>query len=138
MRTAIESVHVDADLEAYIVAVVNDTRHDRRVAVGASPRASLAFLKVARAWAAMQGRDFVIPDDIKHFGIAVLSHRIILKPEHWMSRRVSTEVIQDIFGKVPVPVIGPMTSTPRVASRSPDGDAEALAPGSPGSLEEKS
>jgi MoxR-like ATPase len=115
MRAAIETVHVDSDLEGYIVAIVDETRRDRRVAVGASPRASLAFLKVARARAAMQGRDFVLPDDIKHFGIPVLSHRIILQPEHWMSRRVSTDVIEDIFSKVPVPVI---TSPVRVPGPS--------------------
>jgi MoxR-like ATPase len=112
MRTAIESVHVDPDLEGYIVSIVDETRRDRRVAVGASPRASLAFLKVSRVWAAMQGRDFVLPDDIKHFGVPVLSHRLILQPEHWMSRRISTDVIQDIFSKVPVPVIGSATRTP--------------------------
>ena len=105
MRDRIETVHVDEDLESYIVALVNETRRDRRVAVGASPRASLAFLKLARARAAMQARDFVLPDDIKHFATPVLSHRIILQPEHWMSRRVSTDVIKDVLAKTPVPVV---------------------------------
>ena len=105
MRAAIETVYVDEDLERYIVALVNETRRDRRVAVGASPRASLAFLKMARARAAMEARDFVLPDDIKHFATPVLSHRIILQPEHWMSRRVSTDVIKDVLAKTPVPVV---------------------------------
>jgi MoxR-like ATPase len=105
IREAIETVHVDEDLEGYIVALVDESRHDKRVAVGASPRASLAFLKMARAHAALQGRDFVLPDDIKHYGLAVLSHRIILQPEHWMSRRISADVIRDIFNRTPVPVI---------------------------------
>jgi MoxR-like ATPase len=105
MRAAIETVHVDEDLESYIVALVNETRRDRRVAVGASPRASLAFLKMARARAAMEARDFVLPDDIKHFATPVLSHRIILQPEHWMSRRISTDVIKDVLAKTPVPVV---------------------------------
>ena len=105
IRRAIETVHVDEDLEGYIVALVDESRHDKRVAVGASPRASLAFLRMARAHAALQGRDFVLPDDIKHYGLAVLSHRIILQPEHWMSRRISADVIRDIFNRTPVPVI---------------------------------
>ncbi|MFZ5879013.1 MAG: AAA family ATPase [Chloroflexota bacterium] len=105
MCAAVESVHVDADLEAYIAELVHATRVDRRVAVGASPRASLAFLKIARAYAALSGRDYVLPDDIKRFAAPVLSHRIILQPEYWMSHQVTGEVIRDVFGKVAVPVI---------------------------------
>ncbi|NOY97937.1 MAG: MoxR family ATPase [Chloroflexi bacterium] len=105
MRRTIEDVHVDDDLETYIAAIVHETRKDRRVAVGASPRGSLAFLKMARAHAVLQGRDFVLPDDIKRFGGAVLSHRIILQPEYWMASRVTDDVIRDVLEKVPVPVI---------------------------------
>ena len=105
MRAAVESVHVDADLEGYIAGLVHATRTDRRVAVGASPRGSLAFLKMARAHAALEGRDYVIPDDIKRFAEPVLSHRIILQPEYWMSLQVTGEVIRDVLEKVPVPVI---------------------------------
>jgi MoxR-like ATPase len=105
LRQAVESVFVDADLEVYIAQLVHETRVDRRVAVGGSPRASLAFLKMARARAALEGRDFILPDDIKHFAQPVLSHRLILQPEYWMARRVADEVIQDVFDKVPVPVV---------------------------------
>jgi MoxR-like ATPase len=105
MRDATEGVHVDEDLERYIAALVHETRKDRRVAVGASPRGSLAFLKIARAYAAMQGRDYVLPDDIKRFGTSVLSHRIILQPEYWMASKVTDDVIRDAFAKVPVPVV---------------------------------
>lgn len=104
MRLATEDVHVDEDLERYIAAIVHETRKDRRVAVGASPRGSLAFLKIARAYAAMQGRDYVLPDDIKRFGTAVLTHRIILQPEYWMASKVTDDVIRDAFARVPVPV----------------------------------
>jgi MoxR-like ATPase len=100
----IEEVHIDDDLKGYIAAIIHETRVDRRVAVGASPRGSLAFLKVSRTYAALQGRDFVLPDDIKHFNQAVLSHRIILNPEYWMASKVAGEVIRDVFTKVPVPV----------------------------------
>jgi MoxR-like ATPase len=105
IRQAVESVHVDADLETYIARVVHETRSDRRVAVGGSPRASLAFLKMARARAALEGRDYILPDDIKHFALPVLSHRLILQPEYWMARRVADEVISDVLSKVPVPVV---------------------------------
>ncbi len=105
LRQAVESVYVDADLEAYIAQIVHETRSDRRVAVGGSPRASLAFLKTARARAALVGRDYILPDDIKHFAVPVLSHRLILQPEYWMARRVAEEVISDVLDKVPVPVV---------------------------------
>ena len=105
LRQSIESIHVDADLEEYIVRIVQETRHDRRVAVGASPRASLAFLKMARAHAALTGRDFVLPDDIKRYAVPVLTHRIILLPEYWVARDIAGEVIADAMRKVPVPVV---------------------------------
>ncbi|MFZ5910825.1 MAG: AAA family ATPase [Chloroflexota bacterium] len=107
MRAAVESVYVEADLEEYIAALVHATRADRRVAVGASPRGSLAFLKLARAHAALEGRDYILPDDVKRFALAVLSHRILLQPEYWMSHQVAGEVIRDALDKVPVPVIAP-------------------------------
>jgi MoxR-like ATPase len=105
MRQMVETVHVDGDLELYIAQLVHETRGDRRVAVGASPRASLAFLKMSRARAALQGRDYILPDDIKHFAVPVLVHRLIMQPEYWMGRRVAEEVITDVLNKVPVPVV---------------------------------
>jgi MoxR-like ATPase len=105
MRANVETVHVDADLESYIASLVHATREDRRVAVGSSPRGSLAFLKMARAHAALEGRDYIIPDDVKRFATSVLSHRIILQPEHWMSSQVTGEVIRDVLERTPVPVI---------------------------------
>ena len=104
MCEAVESVHVDADLEGYIASLVHATRTDRRVAVGASPRGSLAFLKMARANAALDGRDFVIPDDIKRYATPVLGHRVILQPEYWMARTVTDDVIRDSIARTPVPV----------------------------------
>jgi MoxR-like ATPase len=105
MRKAVETVHVNEDLEGYIAALVHETRRDRHVAVGASPRGSLAFLKMARAHAALEGRDYILPDDIKRFAIPVLSHRLILQPEYWLTRQVIEDVIMDVFTKVPVPVV---------------------------------
>lgn len=105
LREAVETIHVDADLENYIASLIHATRTDRRVAVGASPRGSLAFLKMARANAALDGRDFIIPDDIKRYATAVLSHRVILQPEYWMARSVTDDVIRDSIEKTPVPVV---------------------------------
>ncbi len=105
MREEVESVHVNADLENYIATLVHATRVDRRVAVGSSPRGSLAFLKIARANAAIEGRDFITPDDIKRYAIAVLGHRVILQPEYWMSRQVVDDVIRDTLEKTAVPVV---------------------------------
>jgi len=105
LREAVETVHVDADLENYIALLVHATRMDRRVAVGASPRGSLAFLKMARANAALQGRDYVTPDDIKRYAMPVLGHRVILQPEYWMASSVTDDVIRDSVNKTPVPVV---------------------------------
>lgn len=105
MRKVVETVHVDEDLETYIATIIQETRHDRHVAVGSSPRGSLAFLRMARAHAALEGRDYILPDDIKRFSIPVLSHRLILQPEYWLTRQVADRVIADIFAKVPVPVL---------------------------------
>jgi MoxR-like ATPase len=105
MRQAAEQVHVNPDIERYIVALVSETRNARQVAVGASPRGSLALLKLSRAWAAMKGRDFVLPDDVKLFTIPALIHRLILEPDLWMKRHAADDIISDILRSVPVPVI---------------------------------
>ncbi len=105
MRAAVETVYVHPDLENYISELVHATRVDRRVVVGASPRASLAFLKLSRAYAALDSREYIIPDDIKRFATAVLGHRLVLQPEYWMSQRVRDDVVNDVLNKVAVPVL---------------------------------
>ncbi len=105
MRQAIEGIHIEADLERYIVQLVHQTRQDRRVAVGASPRGSLALLKLARAQAALEGRDYVLPDDIKVFTRPALIHRLILTPELWLRAGAADQVLSDIISEVPVPVL---------------------------------
>lgn len=105
MRQVIEGVHVDPDIERYIVTLVDQTRQDSRVGVGASPRGSLALLKLSRAWAAIDGRDFVLPDDIKTFAMPALVHRLILKPDLWMKKNAAEDVIESILNQVPVPLL---------------------------------
>ncbi|MFN8502572.1 AAA family ATPase [Kouleothrix sp.] len=105
LRDAIEEVYVDADIERYIVLLADATRRDRRVAVGASPRGSLALLKLARVQAALEGRDYVIPDDVKAFVKPALIHRLILTPDFWMQRRAADDVVADTLRSVAVPAV---------------------------------
>lgn len=104
-REQVERIHVDDDIERYIVELVDHTRNDRRVAVGASPRGSLALMKMARAWAAIHGRGYVLPDDVKTLAKPALVHRILLQPEHWMKRNTADDVVDSALATVPVPVL---------------------------------
>ena len=105
MRAAVEEVYVDPDVRRYIVNLVSATRHYRQVVVGVSPRGSMALLKLARASAAIQGRDFVIPDDVKQFAQPALAHRLLLDPSLWGSKKSENSVIDAVMDNVPVPVI---------------------------------
>jgi MoxR-like ATPase len=101
----IEDVYVDQDIETYIVSLVAETRRHRKLAVGSSPRGTLALLKLARSWAAMHGRDFVLPDDVKTFVQPALTHRLILEPDLWTDRAAAGDVLTEILHQVPVPVL---------------------------------
>ncbi len=105
IRALVEQVYVDPDIERYIVDLTRRTRTYRQVAVGASPRGSLALLKLARAAAAMQGRNYVLPDDVKSFARAALSHRLILEPDLWTFPHAADDIVADLVKSVPVPVI---------------------------------
>ena len=107
MQAALENVFVSDALERYIVALTQATRSDPRVALGASPRGSLAVLKLARAEAAMRGRDFVLPDDVKAVAVAALAHRLVLKPELWVSRTTPVQVVEALLQHVPAPAAEP-------------------------------
>ena len=105
MRASVEEVYVDPDVRRYIVDLVAKTRQHRQVVVGASPRASIALLKLAKAWAAIQGRSYVVPDDIKLFLQPVLAHRIVLDPTLWDVKTSDRAVIEEVIRLVPVPVL---------------------------------
>ena len=105
MQRAIEDVHVDDGLESYIVDIVSRTRTHPQVEVGASPRGSLALLKLSRARAALRGRDFVIPDDAKEVAVEGLAHRLILKPDPWIKGVRTGTIVQEILASVPVPKV---------------------------------
>ncbi len=103
MRQAIERVHVDPAVGRYLVDVVAATRRSPRVQVGASPRGSLALLKLARSRAALLGRDFVVPEDVKAVAVAALAHRLTLRPELWVQRVRGDDVVQECLDSVPTP-----------------------------------
>jgi MoxR-like ATPase len=107
MRETAEGVYVDADVRRYMVDLVAKSRLHRQVSVGVSPRGSLALLKLTRAWAAIQGRSYVVPDDIKQFIQPALSHRIILEPNLWDIKKSENTVIAEVAQSVSVPVLKP-------------------------------
>ena len=102
-RENVQSLHVEEKLFTYIAAIVNETRNNGGLYLGGSPRASLAILSSAKAFAAIQGRDFVTPEDIKEVALPVLRHRVILTPEKELEGSSASEVVQHIIDKVEVP-----------------------------------
>jgi MoxR-like ATPase len=102
-RALIEQVHIEDALVHYIAAIVHHTRNNGDLFLGASPRASLAILKSAKAIAALRGRDFVTPDDIQYLAYPVLNHRIIMTPEREMEGYYAKDVIEDILRQIDVP-----------------------------------
>jgi MoxR-like ATPase len=103
MQQALEQVHVSDSIAGYIVDLVTATRESKRLAVGASPRGSLALLKLSRAKAALAGRDFVVPEDVKAVAIPALAHRLTLRPELWVQRVRGEDVVAEALASVPTP-----------------------------------
>ena len=108
MQKALETVHVDPAILSYIVEIVQRTREDHRVVNGASPRASQSLFKTGRAAAAIAGRNYVIPDDVKGIALQIISHRINMKPEAKIRGITGMHIVRKILSEVPVPVIQPM------------------------------
>lgn len=100
----IKQVHVDQSLSNYIVKIIHSLRNHPQVYLGASPRGSLAIFKGAQALAAIEGRDYVVPDDIKLMARCALPHRVILKPEAQLNGYEPEKLVADILGQVPVPI----------------------------------
>ena len=103
MQQAVETVHVSPEIVAYITALVTATRSDAQLQTGASPRGSLALMKLGRAVAALDGRDFVTPDDVQAVAVPALAHRVILRPELWVRGVSGDEVITRVLDAVPTP-----------------------------------
>ncbi len=104
MRILIEDIYVSSDVQRYIVDLVTKIREHRQVVIGASPRGSLALVKLTRAWAAIQGRNYVVPDDVKLFAQDTLAHRMILEPSLWGSKTTENTVINEVLRSTSVPV----------------------------------
>jgi MoxR-like ATPase len=104
LQRQVWDIHVDDTLHDYIVKLSDATRHHTELSLGASPRASLALFRAAQAYAAIKGRDHVIPDDIQYLAPAVLTHRLVLSPEAELRGRVTTSILQDILTQVPLEI----------------------------------
>ncbi len=104
LQRQVWEVHVDNSLQEYIVQLVTATRSNPDLALGASPRASLALFKTAQAFAAINGRDHVLPDDIKYLVPYTLAHRLIVKPEAELRNRTAQGVLDDIVANTPLDI----------------------------------
>lgn len=103
LQKTVEGIHVDDDILSYVTDIVQATRIQRQVEVGASPRGSLAIFKLSRARAVFNGRDFVIPDDVKEVAASALVHRLIMKAESWVKGTDPINVVDEILKTTPVP-----------------------------------
>jgi MoxR-like ATPase len=106
MQGVLEDVTVEDSVGQYIVTLAAATRSHPQVLVGSSPRGSLALLLLARAWAVLEGRDFVVPEDVKAVAVPALAHRITLRPEMWLRRVEPSTLVAEILERTAVPVSG--------------------------------
>ena len=104
LQSEAKAIYVDHSIKQYIVNIAGKTREDTRVYLGASPRGSIALTRAGQAYALIQGREYVIPDDIQYLAPYVFSHRIILKPEAKYGGVETEELVSSLLEKVPVPV----------------------------------
>lgn len=120
-QAAVKQVHVDGLIKEYIVDLVESTRRHDDIYLGASPRGSLALYNTTRAWAALQGRDYVIPDDVKDLAEPTLAHRMIVSPAARMKGIDSRAVVREILTVVPVPGARQVTNAPQAATAGSGG-----------------
>ncbi len=110
MQAAIETVEVDDDVSRYCVDLAVATRHHEHALIGASPRGALGLLLCSRSHAVIAGRDYVTPEDVKTVAPFVLSHRITIRPELWLSNASGDSVVRDVLTTVPAPTVGGASS----------------------------
>ncbi len=104
LQRQVRQVHVVESVRRYILNLVHATRDHPALALGASPRGSLALFRTAQAHAALRGRDFVIPDDVKHVAVACLAHRMVMNPENALGGETTAEVVRELLKQVEVPM----------------------------------
>jgi len=110
MQRAVEGVHVSEAVGLYMIDIATATRDAQSIQVGASPRGSLALLKLARSRAALEGRDFVTPDDVKSVAVPALAHRLTLRPELWVQRVSAEDIVRERLDTVPTPAAEDLTA----------------------------
>jgi len=125
MRSSLEKVEVDDDLVNYVIALITATRTHPQVQVGASPRGGLALVQLARAHAVLRDRDYVVPEDVKAVAVPALAHRMTLRPELWVRRISSDDIVAGLVQSVPTP-----RTTPRTPAQAKT-QASAPAPADP-------
>ena len=103
MIEAVRSVYMASALKSYLVDLAEASRHHPAIELGLSPRATLQLAAASKANAAAKGRNYATPDDVKFVGLAALSHRIVVRPDH-ASRLSADDAIREVFAAVPVPV----------------------------------
>jgi len=118
MRDSLEQVEITPDLLDYVVAIVNATRRDRQVQIGASPRGGLALVQLARGQALLNSRDYVVPDDIKQVAVPALAHRVTLRPELWVRQVSADDVVSKLLASVPTPKTDPAPKAGRAGVRT--------------------
>ncbi len=104
-QRAVREVHVDEKVREYLMRIVHETRHCDDLALGGSPRASIALFRTGQALAASSGRSFVQPDDVKRLAAPVLTHRLILRPESRLRKVTAESVVEEIVEQIPVPML---------------------------------
>lgn len=102
MQTGVRRIYVEDSVRDYAIRIVHGTRTHPDVVLGASPRGSIALVRAAQAHAALHGRDYVVPDDVKALAPFVLSHRIVLKPESRLRGRSTEHLVEDVLRRTPV------------------------------------
>ncbi len=103
LQQAVERVHVSKSVGGYVIDLVAATRENRRVQLGAGPRGTLAVVKLARARAALDGRDFVTPEDVKAVAVPALAHRLVLRPEVWVQQIRGEQIVAECLREVATP-----------------------------------
>ena len=104
-QDAVREIHVDEKIKRYVLDIVHGSREHEDITLGGSPRASIAMFRCSQALAALQGRDFVIPDDVKRMAQPVLNHRVILKPESRLRKKTPSVVVKEIVDDARVPIV---------------------------------
>jgi MoxR-like ATPase len=105
LQKKVRNVHVAESVRSYILSLVQATREHPALSLGSSPRGSLALYHTAQAYAALRGRGYVIPDDVKHMAVACLAHRMVMNPENALSGETTAGLVQELLRRVEIPLV---------------------------------